>query len=449
MVAVLIDVFKEGGLVETIELSASKRMYTVGRQAGVADIVLGHGSISRDHATLTVSSSGSVVVADLNSAHGTKLSGKRIQPNTPHLLPLGRSLVFGVSSRIFKLREGGGGFMSSATAPDKGITAADDPRVQAALRVLREGAEGLERPRPDGYFKLSCLAICEELERTGCTEVLLASLPSTLEEAAEAREESGELLLRARGGHAAHLRVDASLCLVRIGADGPDASGFELPPTLIFGASFREWNSLRSRGLGPGSEPARPIRLCACAPPRGAKLESLGGKAADLLVHVRTASLRKWGIEVYRDAALELELPQEGPQLGPAAALAPGAAPPAEPLVCGGDHEGGAIGPWHFERVLNARDGSEMMGGAEISPLREAHERSLVAVAEAATNKADAAEARRRQTEAAGLRAIGNTPQAVPAPAPRHNPYAAHLDGEADAEDEVEDMGVQMRKRQR
>ena len=56
----LLDVFKDGELVETIELSASKRVYKVGRQAGLADIVLSHGSISREQATLTVSASGSV-----------------------------------------------------------------------------------------------------------------------------------------------------------------------------------------------------------------------------------------------------------------------------------------------------------------------------------------------------------------------------------------------------
>ena len=43
----LLDIFKDGELVETMELSASKRVYKVGRQAGLADIVLAHGSISR------------------------------------------------------------------------------------------------------------------------------------------------------------------------------------------------------------------------------------------------------------------------------------------------------------------------------------------------------------------------------------------------------------------
>ena len=101
----LLDVFKDGELIETIELSASKRIYRVGRQAGLADIVLAHASISREHATLTVSASGSVVVADLGSAQGTKISGKPLQPKKAHLLPPGRSLSFGQSSRVFKLRE--------------------------------------------------------------------------------------------------------------------------------------------------------------------------------------------------------------------------------------------------------------------------------------------------------------------------------------------------------
>ena len=42
----LLDVIKDGELVDTHELSASKRVYKVGRQAGVADIVLTHGSVS-------------------------------------------------------------------------------------------------------------------------------------------------------------------------------------------------------------------------------------------------------------------------------------------------------------------------------------------------------------------------------------------------------------------
>ena len=69
----MLDQYKDGALVETLQLSASKRVYKVGRQAGFADVVLAHASISREHATLTVSASGSVVVCDLGSAHGTSI----------------------------------------------------------------------------------------------------------------------------------------------------------------------------------------------------------------------------------------------------------------------------------------------------------------------------------------------------------------------------------------
>ena len=65
----------------------------------VALIVLTHGSISREHAAITVNASGSVVVVDLGSAQGTKISGKPLVPNKPHLLPPGRSLTF---ARTFK-----------------------------------------------------------------------------------------------------------------------------------------------------------------------------------------------------------------------------------------------------------------------------------------------------------------------------------------------------------
>ena len=87
----LLDVFKEAELIETIALSASKRIYTVGRQQGVSDIPLMHTSISREHATLTVSSSGKVVVTDLNSAQGTWMSGKQLPARKPHLVAPGRS----------------------------------------------------------------------------------------------------------------------------------------------------------------------------------------------------------------------------------------------------------------------------------------------------------------------------------------------------------------------
>jgi hypothetical protein len=185
---VALDVYKDGELVETIELSASKRVYRVGRQAGLSDIVLVHGSISREQATLTVSASGSVVVADLGSAHGTLISGKKLAPNKAHLLPPGRSLTFGQSMRTFKLREGGGEVVAAGdivpAPPSAAMQSAalllDDPRVQTALEVLRRGAADAERPRPDGYMRMGALLSCSAVVTVGCTEALLAALPAKL-----------------------------------------------------------------------------------------------------------------------------------------------------------------------------------------------------------------------------------------------------------------------------
>ena len=133
----MLDQYKDGALVETLQLSASKRVYKVGRQAGFADVVLAHASISREHATLTVSASGSVVVCDLGSAHGTSISGKRLPANKPHLLAPGRSLQFGASSRIFKLRADSTGFLTAAggaaSAPPPGRVPASTSRMNASV----------------------------------------------------------------------------------------------------------------------------------------------------------------------------------------------------------------------------------------------------------------------------------------------------------------------------
>ena len=106
----------------------------VGRQVGVADIVLTHGSISREQAVLTVSASGTVVVTDAGSAQGTYISGKRLEANKKYALPPGRSLVFGKSTRVYKLREGSTGLAVC-------VALLLPSRLSAALRPLCKWAE--------------------------------------------------------------------------------------------------------------------------------------------------------------------------------------------------------------------------------------------------------------------------------------------------------------------
>ena len=131
----MLDQYKDGALVETLQLSASKRVYKVGRQAGFADVVLAHASISREHATLTVSASGSVVVCDLGSAHGTSISGKRLPANKPHLLAPGRSLQFGASSSAFS---------SASARADWVCGGGADAAPPAAVRKPVESARSLK-----------------------------------------------------------------------------------------------------------------------------------------------------------------------------------------------------------------------------------------------------------------------------------------------------------------
>ena len=426
-----LDVYKDAELVETIELSASKRVYKVGRQQGVADIVLTHGSISREQATLTVSASGTVVVVDLGSAHGTLLSGKRIAPNKPHLLPPGRSLMFGQSTRVFKLRDGGSGFVSTAIGQSDTVqlppsaAALDDPRVQAALRVLRQGDLACgERIRPDGYLRLGALLACNQMQRAGCTEADLANLPARVSDHIEAATEEGEILLRARSGHAPGARVDVSLVLTPLGFPGFPAS--DLPGELYFCSTFREWNQVRSHGAGAGRDPPAPIRLCAQAPPPEYRAPSLGGRRADLHVVLRTSSLLAEGLRLFKAK------PPPTPPPDATHTLAPVADP--ECFFCVGEDEAdGAVGPWHFARVVNSRDGSEMMGAADVEPLREARRQRAEIKSKASQAKMDSDAARKRQVE--DMRKRDAQPQAEP-PAKRHNPYLAHRKDEGEEDDE-------------
>ena len=429
-----LDVFKDGALVETVELSASKRVYKVGRQADVADIVLSHGSISREQATLTVSASGSVTVIDLASAHGTSISGKKLEPHKPHRLPPGRSLGFGQSTRVFKLREASSGFVNAggprpeiaAVAPlSNGTIAADDPRYQAVLHVLRNDSAVL---RPDGYVRVSSLLECPAIARTGISAADLAAMPNALGDGvAEATTESaGVVLLRALTGHAEEARVDVNLRLAPL----VDVAG--LPDRLVFCATFREWNALRTHGAGAGREvPARPLRLSRTVPASGWKAPSLGQRAPDLLVHVSTASLAAaaadgavWLYQVVGEEEQEAEEEAGG----------------LESIVCVGDARGGCLGPWHFARVVNARDGSEMMGEDEIAALRA--ERASTAERDAAATRAraEAAEATRRQREAQRQQLLakrrrqeeeeeeedGDGGGGDGGGGKRHNPYLAH-----------------------
>lgn len=75
------------------------------RAPQAADVVLEHLSISRQHAQLTVDSTGTVCVLDLGSQHGTKLNDTWLKAKQQRTFAVGSSLQFGASTRRYKLLE--------------------------------------------------------------------------------------------------------------------------------------------------------------------------------------------------------------------------------------------------------------------------------------------------------------------------------------------------------
>ncbi|KAG1657423.1 hypothetical protein FOA52_011793 [Chlamydomonas sp. UWO 241] len=67
------------------------------------DVVMEHLSVSRQHAVVTTDARGGVYVMDLGSAHGTKLDDVWIKPQTARQVRVGSVLVFGASTRRYKL----------------------------------------------------------------------------------------------------------------------------------------------------------------------------------------------------------------------------------------------------------------------------------------------------------------------------------------------------------
>ena len=149
-------------------------------------------------------------------------------------------------------------------------------------------------------------------------------------------------------------------------------------------------------------------------------------------MHVRTASLLAEGLRLYR------VLPTESVDGAQDTAQGGAAEENWESIVCVGDAPSGLIGPWHFDKVVSARDGSEMMGEDEIEALRQARAAKAAEVVKAAQARADAEEARRKQREASRRQREESEAMAAPVQAPRHNPYLAHMAAPEEEDDDDE-----------
>ncbi|GFR47234.1 hypothetical protein Agub_g8918, partial [Astrephomene gubernaculifera] len=89
------------GLLELGPLRSTQRV--VWGRSPDCDVVAEHGSISRQHAAVSVDRSGAVFVTDLQSGHGTKVGDMWIKPNAPRQLQPGQAVSLGASTRSYKL----------------------------------------------------------------------------------------------------------------------------------------------------------------------------------------------------------------------------------------------------------------------------------------------------------------------------------------------------------
>jgi pSer/pThr/pTyr-binding forkhead associated (FHA) protein len=103
-----------------------------GRKREQCDVLLEHQSISRQHAVLFFGPSegvskgvsecvsegvSGVYLMDLGSSHGTLVDGKRLEPHTPSLLSPQSTVVFGQSSRTYKLQHATLTTLTALTTP--------------------------------------------------------------------------------------------------------------------------------------------------------------------------------------------------------------------------------------------------------------------------------------------------------------------------------------------
>jgi pSer/pThr/pTyr-binding forkhead associated (FHA) protein len=98
---------------------------TLGRQG--TDIIVGEGTVSRNHARLTVES-GEVLIEDLGSSNGTKVGDRRLGPNQPVIATHGTPLRFGNWRVMLEIGSVGG----SAPVADKTVVVSPDDRTIVA-----------------------------------------------------------------------------------------------------------------------------------------------------------------------------------------------------------------------------------------------------------------------------------------------------------------------------
>lgn len=102
MPSVTLEVFKDGDHIETITLQG-KSFFVLGRNQSKVDLPLLHDSISREHAVILFDEHEGAMLIDLGSTSGTKMNNEPLLANCGQLLKNDFEIVFGASSRLYKV----------------------------------------------------------------------------------------------------------------------------------------------------------------------------------------------------------------------------------------------------------------------------------------------------------------------------------------------------------
>lgn len=98
----VIEVVKDGTKVGEVEVPCLQPGQRVcfGRAAD-CEVVAEHASISRQHAQISLDLSGTLLAADLGSAHGTQIGGVWVKPKVPKPVEEGTMIKLGASTRVY------------------------------------------------------------------------------------------------------------------------------------------------------------------------------------------------------------------------------------------------------------------------------------------------------------------------------------------------------------
>jgi FHA domain len=126
-----LQITKDGVALGSIPLH--REVTVLGRNSGMAHVVLEHQSVSRRHAAITHGESGGVFVIDLGSVHGTFISRTgRIAAKQAVQLQQGDSLKFGESSRSYIVHLPSAGLSAAAEQVEETMIAEDESPAAAA-----------------------------------------------------------------------------------------------------------------------------------------------------------------------------------------------------------------------------------------------------------------------------------------------------------------------------